>query len=426
MDRSSAHRKTSMRKYRQRLSTLFVVVGLLCLVIGGVIDLSALTQYEFDQVRFFRLGMYFLGTGVFFLVIRFLFITLPDSLRDRQSGVASRRKALAKAYHRPKPTPGVIPSGDEGSILILVLVLLGIISAISFQVIVSARSALAETSATMNMGLLKLAAIDTARSAMQALANDDDLSIDHLGESWTTMKEYQDPSGVTRMIRITDIERTFDINNIGVSMTSSPLPPFEVLANILIYCGEFMPGEKLTNLRDWIDTDTSGSRESPYYLEKTPPYRTSGRILYGWDELFLIEGWNAAMFERNPFRRSNSLFETELADSVSIVPQPRARIIPLNINTASPAVLQGVFGIGREMVIERIMTRREEAPFQSTEFLVDFLGREGYQNVLPYLDVRSHFFHIQATAFREGKTARIHVLARRSDDGRVDAIQATF
>jgi type II secretory pathway component PulK len=415
-----------MRKYRQRISTLFVVIGLLCLVIGAVIDLSALTHYEFEQGRFFRLGMYFLGSGVFFLMIRFLFITLPDSIRERQSGVVTRRKALAKAYHRPKPTPGVITTSNEGSILILVLVLLGIISAISFQVIVSARSALAETSATMNMGLLRLAAIDTARSAMQALANDDDLSIDHLGEPWTDTQEYQDPSGVTRMIRITDIERTFDINNIGVSMTSSPLPPFEVLANILIFCGEFTPGEKLASLRDWIDPDTSGSRESPYYLEKNPPYRSGGRILYGWDELFLIEGWNAAMFERKPFRRADSLFESELADSVSIVPHPRDRIIPLNINTASPAVLQGIFGIGRDMVIERIITRREEEPYRSTEFLVDFLGREDYQNVLPYLDVRSHFFHIQATAFREGKTARIHVLARRSDDGRVDAIQATF
>ena len=108
------------------------------------------------------------------------------------------------------------------------------------------------------------------------------------------------------------------------------------------------------------------------------------------------------------------------------MPQPRARLIPLNINTASPAVLQGVFGIGREMVIERIMTRREEAPFRNTDFLADFLGREDYQTVSPYLDVRSHFFHIQATAYREGKTARIHVLARRSDDGRLDAIQATF
>jgi type II secretory pathway pseudopilin PulG len=278
MDRIVLHRKTSIRKYRQRLSTLFVVVGSLCILIGAAIALSALTRLEYEQPRFFRLGSYFAFGGLVFVILHLLFFTLPDYMEKRRSGVVIRRKALSKSYHRPKPGQVATHTGEGGSILILVLVLLGILSALSLQVIVSARSAAAESSATMNMELLKLAAIDATRTAMQELANDIDLTTDHLNESWAINQEYEDPSGISRLIRVIDAERSFDLNNISVPITGSLLPPSEVLANILILCGDFRPGEKLDNLRDWVDTDTTGPRES---RGRPHPVRVGGIVSCG-------------------------------------------------------------------------------------------------------------------------------------------------
>ncbi len=46
MDRPTTHRRSRLRKYRKRLVTLLAVMGLLCLTIGGLIELAALMQME--------------------------------------------------------------------------------------------------------------------------------------------------------------------------------------------------------------------------------------------------------------------------------------------------------------------------------------------------------------------------------------------
>ncbi len=132
------------------------------------------------------------------------------------------------------------------------------------------------------------------------------------------------------------------------------------------------------------------------------------------------------MFERDPYRQPGTTFKADLAETVTIVPEQRSRIVPININTAGAATLQGILGIGHAAVVDRILTGRKTEPFRETDFLADLVSDEEFKNMSPYLDVKSHYFHIQATAYRDGKSAQVYVLARRSDEGRVDAIQSTF
>jgi hypothetical protein len=225
---------------------------------------------------------------------------------------------------------------------------------------------------------------------------------------------------------MSDVQHLFDLNNIGVQSIGNRLTPSEVLANIFILCGEFRPGEKISNLRDWIDSDTEGPCETPFYQKKNPPSQTPGRILYGWEELFHVEGWNSAMFEPKTRYHTDTLFDADLLQNMTIIPAARSRIIPVNINTATSTTLQGIFGIGHDDVVERILTWRIDEPYRSINFLSDLLGKNDYETVAPYLDVKSHYFQIYTSAFRDGKSAHVHILARRSDDGRVDAIQASF
>lgn len=428
MESNPLHRRSVLRKHRKRLVTLLVVIGLLSLVIGALIELAAIMQLEHQRHRFVQLGFYFLGTGVFFLAINYLVFILPDQIADRRSGVASRRRAVAKAYQRPaKPSPGPVsrPQND-GSILMIVLVLLGIIAAVSLHAIVTSRGALKSASAQLDIGLLRLAAIDSARSAMQQLADDPDLDIDHLAEPWAQSQEYVDPSGTTRMIRITDANRRFDLNNLAVTMTAQPLPVSEVLANIMIQTGDFRPGQRIEALRDFIDADEAGPWESFYYQQQDPPSVCPNHILYGWSDLLLVDGWEASQLEPKPVLQTRTLFDHELADSITVIPAPRARIIPINLNTADSGTLQGLFGVGREGVVERILNRRKETPFRTTTFLSDLLGATEYANASPYLDVKSDYFHVETTAYREGRSARLNLLARRQNDGSVQALQAMF
>jgi len=427
MESNPMHRRSILKKHRKRLVTLFVVIGVLSLLIGSLIEFAALMQLEHERHRFVQLGIYFLGTGVFFLLLNYLVFILPEQIADRRSGVASRRRAVAKAYQRPaKPNPAPASREQDGSILMIVLVLLGIITAASLHAIVTSRAALKLSSAQLDHGLLRLTAIDTARAAMQQLADDPDMDIDHLGESWASTQEYVDPSGTTRMIRITDANRCFDLNNLAVAMTDQPLPPSEVLANIMVHSGEFRPGQRIEALRDFVDADQAGPRESFFYQQQTPPSICPNRILYSWHDLFQVDGWDTSLFEPKPTLQRGSLFDHELANAVTIIAAPRSRIIPVNINTADPGTLQGLFGIGREGVVEHIIARRINSPYRTTAFLTDLLGNTEFANASPYLDVKSNFFHIQATAYHEGRSARLHLLAQRQHDGSVQALQAMF
>jgi hypothetical protein len=83
-------------------------------------------------------------------------------------------------------------------------------------------------------------------------------------------------------------------------------------------------------------------------------------------------------------------------------------------------------GLENEAVVERILTERKKSAFRSTGFLADLIGNDAFVRLAPYLDVRSRYFHIQARAFAEGKSASIHLLARRGDDGAVEAVQSFF
>jgi len=413
-----------MQKHRKRLSVLLIVVGLLSILIGTVIALSSFTNYEYEQHRFLRLGYYFIFGGLGFLVVWFLFLRLPEMLHDRKSEVARRRKEFFRSHQRPAPRPAA--EKQNGSILILVLVLLGLVSALALQVIVSARSARSEADASLTMSLLKLAAIDTARVAMQKLADDPDLDVDHPGEAWAETGEIKDPTGITRMTRIHDAQQLFDLNNISVEMTGERQPPREILASIMTLCRQYTPGQKIDALRDWTDANDAGSWESTLYLSRKDSARIANRILFGIDELLQVDGWDASMFERKSDLSRKLLMDADLVDQITILPVSRDRVIPMNINSASPVALLGVLGIGRDSIVERIVVERKDRPFRGTGFLIDLLGRNDYQQIAPYLDVKSRYFHIQTTAYRDGKSARLYLLAARSDDGTVDAVQAFF
>ena len=52
-----------LRKHRKRMVTLLMVMGVLCLVIAGIIELAAAMQMEHERHRFVQLGLYFAAAG---------------------------------------------------------------------------------------------------------------------------------------------------------------------------------------------------------------------------------------------------------------------------------------------------------------------------------------------------------------------------
>ncbi len=418
------HRSNKARKYSKRLSLLMVLLGILSIVIAGFFGLMSIFQQAYQQEKFIRTSLYFLGSGAALIVLQMLFFQLPDYLHARKSETARRRREHFRKFSRPAPTK---PADDEaGSVLIFTLVLLGVVGALAFHVVTVARSQQQEADAELQNGLLRLAAIDTARSAMQRLADDPEREADHPGKAWATTFETTDPAGVERMFRIVDAQRVFDLNNLAVTVTGRQLAPAEVLSRIMVQCGVFTPSRLTEALRDWVDRDDSGVFETPFYQRKNQPYAAANRILYGTDELFQVEGWEASLMERKPLRNRTSLLNADLVDQVAWLPVPRERVIPLNINTAQPAALLALLGVERESLVERIIARRSEDPFRSTALVAAAMGEDAYEPIAPYLDVKSNWFHIHAGAYAGGRSVRLYVLAHRDDQGRVEAASAFF
>lgn len=412
----------TLRKHKKRFRILLIVVGFICLVIGGLIAASNLFRHEHEQARFFRVALVYAYVGAGLVALDFLIFKLPEIVRTRRSATFKRRHGRPQPFRR-----GSLPPPDEdGSILVVTLILLGLIAGLSLHVITRARSAQAEAHAVASVRLLQLAALDSARNALQYLADDPDLAADHSSEDWAKPVEVTDPAGITRMTRVEDLQAAFDLNNLGVSSTGAQARPYDVLARIMTACGIFTPGSILDALRDWVDTDNTGPYEAAFYERADPPSAPAGRLLYSRAELLQVEGWSARLFDRKPASTRGGLFQGNLADGVTIIPVPRQRIIPLNINTASPEALFGLFGVGNEALVERILARRLEGPITRLDFMARLAGADALAGLTPYLEMRSSWFRIQSTAFKDGQSARLDLIARRQEDGRMDVVKATY
>lgn len=415
-----------MRKYRRRVSTLLAVTGAVILVVASFFGLNALFRSEYEQASFTSVFLYYLVAGIALLLLRYFLFILPDRMREHRSESMQQRRAEARGFKHPRSSTATPVPRDEGSILVMVLVLLGLVAAASLMALESARLAHQEADAGWRVGLLKLAAVDAARAAMKELADDPDLLVDHPGEAWAAYQETTDPAGITRMVRISDAQNGYDLNNLAVEPTGDQLPAREIIANIMVHGGVFTPGQRPEALRDYVDADSGGPFETSFYQAMTPPARTADRILYGLDDLFQVHGWDADLFQRKERSARRGIFDAELADSLSVLPVSRDRVIPVNINSAEPAALAGVLGMDAMELVERVVRRRKESPFTSLDVISSLLGDETFARLAPHLSVNSSYFHIQTAAYQDGKTTRLHLLAHRGQDGRVDIIRAFF
>lgn len=415
----------SIRKHKRRTSILLVVTGIICLVGAAFYGLASLFRMAYEQGRFLRVGGVYLAAGTAILLTHFLFFVLPEIMRERRSATWQRRHGSRRQKERlMAESEGM--DRQRGSILVVTLVLLGLLSALSLQVITTARAAQSEAAARSGREQLRMAALDDVRFALQTLADDADLAVDHPGEAWAQPRETIDPAGIERVLRVEDLAAKFDLNNLAVEVTGNSLRPYDALVAIMNTCGLFTPGLRVDALRDWVDADDAGAYENSHYTGKNPAYRTAGRVLYGFDELFAIEGWDAAMFERDNARSRLQMFAGDLVDAVTIIPAPRDRVIPVNVNTASPDALLGLIGLGGEPLVERIMARRREGPISRLDFIAYELGDDRYARLAPYLDMRSEWFLVRAAAYRDGQSGRMEVIARRSGDGTVEIVRSVF
>ena len=179
-----------------------------------------------------------------------------------------------------------------------------------------------------------------------------DSDTDHLGELWASELPGLpvDNNSVQGAVagKVEDLHGRLNVNNLiddNGDLDQTVLEQFQRLLIILDLDPRFAG---LTY--DWIDADDNASfpdgAEDAIYTGLTPPYRTYNRSLVNVTELAALEGMDKQSFDI-------------LLPHITALP----RGTTINVNTATPAVLQSLDANLDPTAIESLLSLREEGGF---------------------------------------------------------------
>ncbi len=311
-----------------------------------------------------------------------------------------------------------------GSALVLTLATLGVLVLVAVALAREARAEAAAARATLERRRLAAVAADAVRRAMARLADDEDLLVDHPDEPWARPETLRAPDGVLIRVRVADEQARFDLNNLAVEPPSAPrLPAADILADLLLLCGDPGPRDRIGALSDWVDADNDGPAEAPAYAELRPPRAPPNRPLLDLDELRWIAGFSGAWIVDPSLGAVPPGERASPRDLLAVLPGPRRRVTPVNLNTAPEPLLLALLGRGQRHVAHYVVTLREAAPIRSLESLAALADPIRLTRLLPWLDVRSEWFQVEAEAVGPRQAVTVQALVHRAPDGVVRVVR---
>jgi general secretion pathway protein K len=249
-----------------------------------------------------------------------------------------------------------------------------------------------------------------AESWARVILRRDDNESDHdsLDEDWATALPPITVEGGQVSGKIEDLQGRFNINNLVLQdgkASEADVAYFRRLSEIL----KLEP--KLTDaLLDWIDADINvrfpDGAEDENYLSASSPYRTANRPLVSTSELRLVAG-----FDQNTVRL--------LEPYVTALPA-RTHI---NVNTASPVVLQALHKDFTQSDVDALITGRGETGYQTVQ---DFMGLDALagRKLDEPVDVRSNYFLVHTDVIVGQGQAHLESLVTR-DMGKTRVLSRT-
>ena len=177
-------------------------------------------------------------------------------------------------------------------------------------------------------------------------------------------------------VKIEDLERKFNVNVHGP----------EIIAQALLYMGveSFQSSVIMDSLMDWVDPDlmvrTNGADEEDYLAEPNPPfppYLVKNGAIDDLSELLFIRGITPEIYYGIPSSDPSMMPMGMGTGTFGLVDLFTAvGGFQININTASPAVLQMIPGMDENLAFDIVMTR------------AGFDGVDGTEDDLPYVRIQ--------------------------------------
>lgn len=290
-----------------------------------------------------------------------------------------------------------------GVALITALIIVALVTIITVSATAGQQLELRRTANVFDNDRSYLFALGAEAWAIQVLAKDArDNQIDHLDEDWTTVIANLPVEGATVSGRAEDLQGRFNLNNL-VDREGRRSDVDVRLFQQLLSQHELDP-ELADAVIDWLDADIDvtlprGAEDSAY-LGTQRPYRAANQRFASPSELLLVAG-----FDRDTYKK--------LEDLVAALP---AHGVPINVNTAPPAVLR-MLGEGITAAdADELAEARKDNPFDDVDEFRNHpvLEAKKPQLVTERVAVNSQYFMVYAeTGFGRGRS-RLYSLLQRS------------
>jgi general secretion pathway protein K len=232
----------------------------------------------------------------------------------------------------------------------------------------------------------------------------EDGQTDHLGEIWASELPGLPIDGGEVFGVIVDLQGRFNINNLiddNGRVHEESLEQFRRLLNALALDPRFAG-----IAADWLDADQDASfpdgAEDPIYTSLIPPYKTANQTITSVSEMAALEG-----MDRDTFK----------------LLQPHITALPgrttINVNTATPAVLQSLDEEITVGDVERLVGDRESSGFSDIQTAFSSLVTP---DVLNTLDESTNYFQLKVIVRIDTVRITLYSTFQRGPQGDVTPI----
>lgn len=302
------------------------------------------------------------------------------------------------------------PSAQRGVALISALMLFAIATVVavemSSRLLLDVRrggNVLAHEQALSYAHAAELWGLQLLRSKLENNAE-----TDHLGEPWAQPMVLPEFDNVRLSLQIRDAQARFNLNNLHPAHSH---PAYEEQFQRLLIRHDLDP-ELVYAVQDWLDPDQETrfpmGAEDDFYTAQTPAYRTGDHLMAHQSELRLVRGFDAAYPALAPYL-------TALPVATDI-----------NLNTATPGVLQMIDASITEALAEELIRARPPAtdvPLENINELLQHIPGTGAEEGL---GVRSDYFEL--TTVVEIGPARVVMgtLVQRTANGTMSIVRRSY
>lgn len=302
---------------------------------------------------------------------------------------------------------------SRGVALVSVLVLVAMAAILAASMLRAQKASLEATLGFLQRGQAMQYALGGEELARQLLHRDylDATGRDHLAEAWAAEQHLDFAEGEVSL-QITDLQGRHNVNGLSERNNhQSSLRQWLDKLLVLVEADPAIPAQ----LQDWIDADSIArpqGAEDYDYLGLEPAYRTASQSMSEVSELRLLTAVSPEVYRR-------------LAPAVTALPIAEAS---LNVNTASPLVLQSLAPNLGEQAAEALAQRRNEK--EGFESVADFLASPelaGLGITGAGLGVESSFFAARIVARYQGRYSYLtSLMVRDPADGSIRVISRNY